>query len=386
MLKNHSVNNEGTDLAVNTNAISPLGMNDLRRHYASVSDRIDEALARVTRSGWYIMNREVEAFEKLFASYCDVPHCIGVGNGTDALELALRALGVCPGTEVITAANAGMYTSTAIMALGGRPNYVDVDPVGLLLDPQQLEARIGPKTRAIVVTHLYGELAQIETIVDIAGRFGVPVVEDCAQAHGAARAGRKAGSFGAVGCFSFYPTKNLGAIGDAGALITRDVELGGRLRCLRQYGWGQKYVVAVEGGRNSRLDELQAAVLSAKLGMLDVWNSRRREIATAYSCGIWHPGISVPPIRGEEYVAHLYVVQSSQRDSLQRHLSSRSIGTDIHFPIPDHWQTPFRQTGVELPLPITETAARCVLSLPCFPEMTGEEVQRVIDGCNSWQT
>jgi aminotransferase EvaB len=386
MLKNHSVHNERTDLAMNTNEMSPLGMNDLRRHYASVSHRIDEALARVTRSGWYIMGREVEAFEKLFANYCDVPHCIGVGSGTDALELALRALGVCPGTEVITAANAGMYSSTAIIAAGGTPNYVDVDPVVLLLDPQQLEDRIGPKTRAIVVTHLYGQLAQIETIVDIAGRFGVPVVEDCAQAHGAARAGRKAGSFGAVGCFSFYPTKNLGAIGDGGALITRDAELAGRLRCLRQYGWAEKYVVAVEGGRNSRLDELQAAVLSAKIGMLDIWNSRRREIATAYSRGIRHPRISVPPVHGEEYVAHLYVVQSSQRDSLQRHLCSRAVGTDIHFPIPDHRQTPFRQTGAELHLPITETATRCVLSLPCFPEMTGEEVQRVIDGCNSWQT
>ncbi len=369
-----------------SNETSPLGINDLRRHYASVSQRIDEALLRVTRSGWYILGRELEAFERLFAGYCDVPHCIGVGNGTDALELALRGLGVCQGTEVITTANAGMYSSTAILAAGATPSYVDVDPASLLLDPQQLQGRIGPKTRAIVATHLYGQLAEIETIVDIANRFGVPVVEDCAQAHGAARTGRKAGSFGAVGCFSFYPTKNLGAIGDGGALTTRNAELAARLRRLRNYGWGEKYAVAVGGGKNSRLDELQAAVLSAKMELLDGWNSRRREIAAAYSQNIRQPRITVPSIRGEEYVAHLYVIQSSHRDSLQRHLSSCAIDTDIHYPIPDHWQTPIRQMGAEIHLPVTETAARTVLSLPCFPEMIDDEVQRVIDACNSWPT
>ncbi len=369
-----------------SNETSPLGINDLRRHYASVSQRIDEALLRVTRSGWYILGRELEAFERLFAGYCDVPHCIGVGNGTDALELALRGLGVCQGTEVITTANAGMYSSTAILAAGATPSYVDVDPASLLLDPQQLQSRIGAKTRAVVATHLYGQLAEIETIVDIASRFGIPVVEDCAQAHGAVRAGRKAGSFGAVGCFSFYPTKNLGAIGDGGALTTRNAELAARLRRLRHYGWGEKYAVAVGGGKNSRLDELQAAVLSAKMELLDGWNSRRREIAAAYSQNIRQPRITVPSIRGEEYVAHLYVIQSSHRDSLQRHLSSCAIDTDIHYPIPDHWQTPIRQMGAEIHLPVTETAARIVLSLPCFPEMIDDEVQRVIDACNSWPT
>jgi dTDP-4-amino-4,6-dideoxygalactose transaminase len=237
---------------------------------------LDAAIARVNDRGHYILGPEVEAFEREFAAYCGAAACVAVGNGTDALELALRALGVGAGDEVATVGNAGGYATTAIRAAGATPVYVDVDDATLGIDCHSLADRITPGTRAIVVTHLYGRMADVEALVRIAREREIPLIEDCAQAHGAARAGRKAGTFGVLGCYSFYPSKNLGALGDAGALVTGDTALAARVAELRTYGWRGKYRVAASGGMNSRMDEVQAAVLRVKLPRLDAWNAARR--------------------------------------------------------------------------------------------------------------
>jgi dTDP-4-amino-4,6-dideoxygalactose transaminase len=330
------------------------------------------------------MGNALHEFEARFADYCGITFCVGVGNGTDALEIALRALNMGPGAQVVTAANAGMYSSTAIRLAGAIPMYADVDPNTLTLDEVAVRKAITSRTGAIIVTHLYGRLANMDGVLRAAQEASVPVIEDCAQAHGATDGAKKAGAFGLVGCFSFYPTKNLGALGDGGAIVTGNLELAERIRKLRQYGWEQKYVVDLVGGRNSRLDELQAAILTVKLAMLDGWNRRRREIARAYSSEIHHPYIRVPEIDDDRYVAHLYVVRSPFRASLRRHLASNGIGSDVHYPVPDHRQPAYRGLFTELDLPHTEAAADEVLSLPCFPEMTDEEITNVVAVCNAW--
>ena len=359
-------------------------INDLRRQYVRLEDDLRRAVFRVLDSGWYVMGNALREFEAAFADYCGVTCCVGVANGTDALEIAMRALGIGPGSEVVTAANAGAYGSTAVRLVGATPTYVDVDPDTLTLDAGGLATTITPRTRAIIVTHLYGRLADIDGVLEAAGKAGIPVIEDCAQAVGAMERGKRAGSFGAIGCFSVYPTKNLGAAGDGGALVTNDVKLAETIRRLRQYGWDRKYVVALPGGRNSRLDELQAAILTAKLPKLDSWNRRRNEIARTYSSTIAHPRIEVPKIDRERHVAHLYVVRSRLRDALQAHLAAQGIGSDVHYPVPDHRQPAFRDLYASLTLPHTERASNEVLSLPCFPEMTDDEVTRVAEVCNAW--
>ena len=260
-----------------------IALNDLARHHAPLRSELDAAMARVQDRGWYILGPEVEAFEREFAAYCGTGECVAVGNGTDALELSLRALAIGPGDEVVTAANAGMYATTAIRAAGAVPAYVEIDESTLLMDPAALAAGLGARTRAVIVTHLYGRLADVDALVRIARERGVALIEDCAQAHGARAGGGMAGTHGALGCFSFYPTKNLGALGDAGAVVTGDRELAAKLRALRTYGWGAKYHCTMEGGMNSRMDELQAAVLRVKLPRLDGWNRRRRDIAARYA-------------------------------------------------------------------------------------------------------
>src|SRR5215212_1927611 len=245
---------------------------DLKRQYESIKSELDEAAARVLTSGWYILGPEVRAFEAEFAAFCGVGHAIGVGNGTEALYLALVALGVGPGDEVITVANAAVYEPLTILQAGARPVFVDVDEQSYTMEPALLEAAITPRTRAIMPVHLYGRMADMGAIMDVARRHGLPVVEDCAQAHGAALHGRMAGSIGACGCFSFYPSKNLGALGDGGAIVTDDAELAAKLRRLREYGCQQRYSTTDTGGINSRLDEIQAALLHVKLGYLTEWN------------------------------------------------------------------------------------------------------------------
>ncbi|MBC7925708.1 MAG: DegT/DnrJ/EryC1/StrS family aminotransferase, partial [Bryobacteraceae bacterium] len=251
----------------------------MKRLAPEVRSEVAAAVQRVLDHGWYVLGPELEAFENEFASYTGARFCIGVGNGTDALELALRATGVRPGSRVATIASAGMYATTAILACGAIPVWIDVQPGTSHMNLEQLSTA-RPDLQAVVATHLYGQMEPMPEVLDAAG--SVPVIEDCAQAHGASLQGRQAGTWGIAGCFSFYPTKNLGAFGDGGAVITSDAEIAGTIRALRQYGWTAKYASSVQGGRNSRLDEMQAAVLRAKLPYLDRWNQRRREIAEAY--------------------------------------------------------------------------------------------------------
>ena len=361
-------------------------INDLKRHTDPLRDELDAAVRRVLDRGWFVLGPEVAAFESQFAAWCGTPHCVSVGNGTDALELALRAVGVEAGDPVVTVANAGLYGTVAILAMGAEPVYVDVCPDTLLIDPLGVAGALksGP-VKAILVTHLYGRLADMEAILPLAQSAGIPVVEDCAQAHGAQRGGHRAGSFGDAGCFSFYPTKNLGALGDGGAVVTRRADVEKRLMRLRQYGWSSKYHAAERGGRNSRLDELQAAVLAAKLPHVDAWNERRRGIAVTYNAMLGGAGLICPPGAGvSDFVAHLYVVQvdANERESLRNRLGTRGIATDVHYPVPDHKQKAVAERFAHVRLPVTEAACERVLTLPCFPEMTDAEVAQVIQAVN----
>jgi dTDP-4-amino-4,6-dideoxygalactose transaminase len=359
-------------------------LNDLGRQDRRVAADVADALRRVVESGRYVLGPAVEAFEAAFAKYCGVGHCIGTGNGTDALEVALRACGVRPGDQVATVANAGGYATSAIRAAGADPLCVDVEPRGLLLDPDDLHRRVTPRVRAIVATHLYGRMVDMPAVLAIASRIGAAVIEDVAQAHGATLHGRRAGSWGTMGCFSFYPTKNLGALGDAGAIVTDDPGLAERARWLGQYGWSGKYRARVAGGRNSRLDELQAAVLATKLPHLDGANERRRAIARTYGEALDGWDLEVPPAGGPEDVAHLYVVRARDRDAVRARLAALGVATDVHYPVPDHRQPAYGDAAwAAVRLAVTEAACARVLSLPCFPALTDAEVARVISAVRS---
>jgi dTDP-4-amino-4,6-dideoxygalactose transaminase len=358
---------------------------DLSRQHAPLRAELDAAIARVLDREWYILGEEVNAFEAAFAAYCGVRHCVAVANGTEALQLALRALGVGPGDRVATVANAGGYATSAITQAGAIPVYVDVDPIALLMSAQTLASLTAPDVRAVIVTHLYGRMADVDAIAGIARPRGIALIEDCAQAHGARRDGRMAGTLSDVGCYSFYPTKNLGALGDAGALVTDDAALTQRLRQLRTYGWSSKYHCAITGGMNSRMDELQAAVLSAKLPHLDVWNRRRRAIARRYAGAIRNAHIALPPLADDADVVHQYVVRSPARDALRAYLSDAGVATDVHYPVADHlqdaWRAPAAATGLEQ----TVRACASVLSLPCHPGLDDAEVDTVAAACNQWR-
>lgn len=359
-------------------------INDLSLHNSAIAKELHVAAQRVIDSGWYAMGPEVAAFEKNFAAYCGVAEAIGVANGTDALELALRALGVSVGDEVITVANAGFYSSTAIRAIGAVPVYVDILESNLLMDPARVAAAITPKTKAVVVTHLFGQLADVDAVCALAKQHGIAVLEDCAQSHGATANNKRAGSFGDIAAFSFFPTKNLGALGDGGAVVTADAALAARVRSLRQYGWTTKYTVADGGARNSRLDEMQAALLSVKLPLLDSWNEKRRQIAKRYAEKITHPVVRVPNVSGVDYVAHLYVIRCAQRDALKKHLHDHGIASDIHYPILDTQQPVTGGTLSSIALPVSEKMRAEILTLPCYPELTLDEVDVVANCINSW--
>lgn len=350
--------------------------------FSAVAANLDldliKPVTKVLDSHWYVLGNEVRAFEEEFAAYVGVSNCISVANGSDALELALKGLGAGPGSRVVAVANAGFYGSTAIHAVGAEPVYADIDPETLTLCTKSLEKVIADsKPSAIIVTHLYGQLANIEEIVKMASAAGVPVLEDCAQSHGARRNGKQAGSFGTIACFSFYPTKNLGALGDGGAVVTNDEALAARIRQLRQYGWDQKYRVAVPGGRNSRLDEMQAAILRVKLPHLDRWNEQRRSIAQRYNAAFAELDLQVPCSVADDYVAHLYVLRVKDRADFATYLKDRSVSTDIHYPIADHKQ-PAYSGAASVKLDVTEKACETVVSLPCFPGLSDAEVNRVI--------
>lgn len=335
------------------------------------------ALQRVVDRNWYVLGTEVTAFEAEFAAYQGVSSCVSLANGTDALEIALRTLDIGPGKKVILVANAGFYGSTAVHSVGAQPIYVDVDAATLTMAPTALQAAIARGADAIIVTHLYGQMADIEHIVAIAAAAKVPLIEDCAQSHGATRNGRRAGSFCDIACYSFYPTKNLGAIGDGGAITTNDAELDMKARRLRQYGWSSKYHVTEAGGRNSRLDELQAAVLREKLPMLDGWNAQRREIASRYNAAFAELPVQTPSSIGDDFVAHLYVMRVQDRAEFISSMSTDGVATDIHYPVPDHWQSAYPEArGVTLP--VTEAASGALVTLPCFPGLDSVSISRVI--------
>lgn len=363
--------------------MNKIALNDLGRHTAPLRDALLAACARVLDRGWFILGPELTGLEQEIAAYCGAGHAVGVANGTDAIELALRALGVVEGDEVILSANAGMYSTTALRAIGAKPVYVDVDERSLNIDPDQVAAAITPRSRAIIATHLYGRMADMPALRAIADKAGVPLLEDCAQAIGAQQDGRHAGAWGDAASFSFYPTKNLGALGDAGLVTCREPAVAERLRRLRQYGWASKYVAVDGPARNSRLDEMQAAMLRVQLPLLDGWNERRREVARRYA-QVRHPRLRHPDVEGTDYVAHLYVVRSAQRDALRAHLEAHDITVDIHYPILDT-QQPVMQAFAGVELPISAQATGEILSLPCYPELTDAEIDRVCAALQDWQ-
>ena len=348
--------------------------------YLSSKADIDAAVARVLARGWYVLGEEVKAFESEFAAWVGVAHGIGVGSGTDAVALGLRALGVGPGDEVVTVSHTAVATVVAIEMTGASAVLVDIDPKTYGLDATKLEAALGPRTKAIVAVHLYGHPVDLDAIAEIARAKGIPILEDCAQAHGAALGDRHVGSIGAIAAFSFYPTKNLGALGDGGMVVTADAELANRVRELREYGWRERYVSAVTGV-NSRLDELQAAVLRVKLKRLDADNDARRAIAAQYHEGLRGTGLVLPvELPGARHVYHLYVVRApGRRDALQAKAKELGVGTLVHYPVAIHLQPAYqgRLRGAEH-LPETERAAREVLSLPMFPELPPSDVAAVV--------
>lgn len=355
---------------------------DPKAGYLAHQREIDESVKQTLDSGWYILGKQVAAFEQEFAAYIGVEHCVGVANGTDALVLALRACGIGAGDAVVTVSHTAVATVAAIELAGAEPLLVDIDPVTFTISPQAIEDAIkaysgSAKIKAIIAVHLYGHPAEMAAITELARRFELRVIEDCAQAHGAKIGQQRVGSIGDIAAFSFYPTKNLGALGDGGAVVTNDTGLAERLRLLREYGWRERYVSEI-AGMNSRLDELQAALLRVKLRYLDEENARRRQIAAAYDEALKLSGLVLPGCVGEvSYVYHQYVVRSRERDVLKEKLRAKGIGTLIHYPVPVHLQPAYRHR-TSAALPETERAAREVLSLPMFPQLTDEQVSQVV--------
>lgn len=358
--------------------------NDVKAGHDTIASDLEAALQRVMSSGWFILGQELESFESEFAAYCGAEHCIGVASGTEALQLALLACGIGKGDEVITVAHTAMPTALAIAATGATPVFVDIDPQTYTLHSDQLDVAFSPRTRAILPVHLYGHCADMDAILEFASRHDLYVIEDAAQAHGSSYKGRKAGSIGNLGCFSFYPTKNLGACGDAGAVVTSDQELAARLRRLRNYGESRKYHHE-SMGYNSRLDELQAAILRVKLPHLEQWNETRRNLAAGYLSLIEERFCLSKVKPGCVHSYHLFVIQSEERDKLQEHLLAHNIQTLIHYPIPCHLQLAFRNIEHRCcDLTISERVARRVLSLPMFPTLRTEEMEFVARCVNSF--
>jgi dTDP-4-amino-4,6-dideoxygalactose transaminase len=351
---------------------------DLRGAYLELKPEVDEAVARVLHSGWYLLGEELRAFEQEYAAYVGVDHCIGVGNGLDALHLALRALEVGPGDEVIVPANTYIATWLAVTYAGATPVPVEPDERTYNIDPDRIAAAITPRTKVILPVHLYGQPADMGPILEIARRHGLRVLEDAAQAHGARYKGRRVGSLGDAAAWSFYPGKNLGALGDGGAVTTNDDDLAERVRLLRNYGSPKKYVHEVQGV-NSRLDEVQAAVLRVKLQHLDEWNRRRQEIAALYLEALHDAPLVLPRVPAwAEPVWHLFVVRHPDRQAFQEGLQEDGVQTLVHYPTPPHLQGAYRSLGYRPGnFPITEAIHREVLSLPIGPHL--DEAQAVVE-------
>ncbi len=350
-----------------------------KAQYTSHKAEIEAAIMETLNSGWYILGEQSKLFEKEFADYIGVKHAVGVGSGTEALHVALAALGIGPGDEVLTVSHTAVATVAAIELSGASAVLVDIEEAHYAMDPSKIESLISPKTKAIIPVHIYGLPADLNQILAIAKKHHLKVIEDCAQVHGARYGDRRAGSFGDISCFSFYPTKNLGAIGDGGAVVTNDSELAERMRLIREYGWAERYISHLAGW-NSRLDEIQAAVLRVKLGTLDADNSRRACIAETYDKHLSGTRLEIPVKRdGASHVYHLYVVRTKDRDKLRAYLTDREIGTGIHYPVPIHKQKAYvgRLKGAER-LPVTERVANEILSLPMYPELSDEDVAKTI--------
>ena len=367
---------------------------DLTREYRDISTELDQAIRGVCEKGWFILGEAGERFETAFAQYIggDV-HAVGVGSGTEALHLALVAAGVEYGDFVITVPNTAVPTVSAISFAGAIPLFVDVDPGSYNMDPAQLRdvvvrerRRSGKRLKAVIPVHLYGQSADMDPILEIAKEFDLKVIEDACQAHGAEYRGRKVGSLGDYAAFSFYPSKNLGAYGDAGVILTRDPAEAGRLKMLRNYGQERRYYHKIKGF-NSRLDELQAAILRVKLKYLNDWNNRRRKIADSYSNGIRNPLIEKPSVMPYgSHVFHLYVIRHPDRDKLQGYLEEKGIKAMIHYPVPVHLQEAYKE--LEYPagsFPVAEKLAKEIVSLPMFPQLTDGEVSAITEEVNRYE-
>lgn len=353
---------------------------DPKAGYLAHRAEIDAAVRGVLDSGSYILGREVKAFEQAFAVYLGVRHAVGVGNGTDALELALRACGIGSGDEVITVSHTAVATVAAIELAGAQPVLVDIDPNTYTIDPELAERAVTPRTRAIVPVHLYGHPAKMSDIMSIAQRHGLRVIEDCAQAHGAVFQGRKAGLWGDMAAFSFYPTKNLGALGDGGMVVTSQPDLAEKASALREYGWRERYISHFPG-MNSRLDEIQAAILRVKLRYLDDSNAQRISIAKQYFEHLASTQLTLPiSALYSKHVYHLFVIRLTHREALQAFLKRQGIGTAVHYPMPVHLQPAYKTRLVpRYHLYETERAADEILSLPMYPELSEESVCLVVD-------
>jgi dTDP-4-amino-4,6-dideoxygalactose transaminase len=359
--------------------------NVLRPQYLMFKEEYDRAALEALDSGWYVLGEKVSQFEREFADYVGVNHCVGLNSGLDALILAFRALGIGKGDEVIVPANTYIASVLGVTENGARPIFVEPDEF-FNINPARIEEAITERTKAILPVHLYGQPARMEEIMAIAKKYNLFVVEDCAQAHGSTINGKSIGTFGDINCFSFFPTKNLGAFGDAGAVVTDSEELAERVRLLRNYGSVKKYYHEIEGV-NSRLDEFQAALLSAKLKHMTDLEDDRRRVAEKYLKEITNPLIGLPRItEGFKHVWHLFVVKCNQRDELQEFLSDNGIGTQIHYPVPPHLSGAYKRFGYKKgDFPITEDYADTVLSLPLYNGMTNEEVDYVIQKINEFK-
>lgn len=358
---------------------------DLKLQYQALKVELDESIRSVLESGWFVLGKNVVAFENEFAAYCGAALAIGVGNGTDALQLALMACDIGPGDEVITVPNSATFTALAISAVGARPVFVDIDPDTYNMDPHKLEAALGPHTKAILPVHLYGQPADMDPILDLARKHNLFVIEDAAQAHGALYRGQRAGTLGDIGCFSFYPSKNLGAFGDGGLVTTNRPEIADRVRMLRHGGQKSRYDHQLLG-INSRLDEMQAAILRVKLPYLDKWNDRRRHIAALYTALLGDSEVEPPmAMPHAKHIYHLYVIRCKERNALQQYLAEHGVGTAIHYPTPIHLQGAYRFLNLGRgAFPTAERYAEQVLSLPIYPELTDTKVREIANHIRNW--
>lgn len=370
---------------------------DLAKQYITIKEEIDQAISRVLKRGWFILGEELASFEKAFAKYCTANYAVGVGSGTEALHLSLLACGVEPGDEVITVPNTAVPTISAIDFANAKPVFVDIDPETYTMDPNNLDEYLKKryesnnsqsvkKPKAVIPVHLFGHPADMDPIMDIARKYEMKVIEDACQAHGAEYKGKKVGSIGGVGCFSFYPTKNLGAYGDGGMVITDDEDIAKRLRMVRNYGEEKKYYNVIRGF-NSRLDEIHAAILKVKLNHLDRWNEIRRNYAGLYNT-LLKDGPVTTPIEKEnaKHIFHLYVIRSKTRDKLQERLKDKGIVTSIHYPDPIHFQPAYQDLGYKKgDFPISEKYAAEILSLPMFPELTKDEIEFIAQAIMEFQ-